>query len=169
MPAWASTVRWEDVRPSFDVFAIGKVLYSMVSGKPVLPLWYWGRTPHKLSEMFPDTPETAHIDEILRQTVVQEEEDCSADANELLKQIQLAITVYELGSNAVALGEDMPCRFCGTGTYDLIIHNNDQTKLEKFGLRPHGDRRYRIYVCNNCGHTDLFYFPEPQTPPPAWT
>ena len=40
MPAWAYSKRIEEVRPTFDVFALGKVIWAMISGKPVLPLWY---------------------------------------------------------------------------------------------------------------------------------
>jgi hypothetical protein len=38
MPAWAQGVRIEDIRPSFDVFTLGKLLWSLVSGQPKLRL-----------------------------------------------------------------------------------------------------------------------------------
>lgn len=41
MPGWAMGMRLEDVRPTFDVFALGKLLWAMVSGKPILRLWYY--------------------------------------------------------------------------------------------------------------------------------
>ena len=41
MPPWAMGMRLDDVRPTFDVFGLGKVLWSMVSGKSKLRLWYY--------------------------------------------------------------------------------------------------------------------------------
>ncbi len=38
MPGWAYSVRIEAVKPAFDVFSLGKVLWAMISTKPVLPL-----------------------------------------------------------------------------------------------------------------------------------
>ncbi len=39
MPAWAMGMRIEDVKPTLDVFGLGKVLWSMVSGLSFLRLW----------------------------------------------------------------------------------------------------------------------------------
>ena len=41
MPAWAYGQRMDAVRPDFDVFSLGKLLWSMISGKPFLRLWYF--------------------------------------------------------------------------------------------------------------------------------
>ena len=41
MPGWAYSLRIEDVKPTFDVFSLGKVIWSLLSGKPILPLGYF--------------------------------------------------------------------------------------------------------------------------------
>jgi serine/threonine protein kinase len=51
MPPWAYGRRVEELNPSFDVFSLGKLLWAMVSGKTVLPLWY-----HRKTEYDPATP-----------------------------------------------------------------------------------------------------------------
>ena len=33
MPGWAMGMRLDEVRPSFDVFGLGKLLWAMVSGR----------------------------------------------------------------------------------------------------------------------------------------
>ena len=54
MPAWAMGMRVDDIKPSFDVFSLGKLIWSMVSGRQILPLWYHHRPQFELEEMFPE-------------------------------------------------------------------------------------------------------------------
>lgn len=53
MPTWAMGIRLEEVKPSFDVFTLGKVLWSMVSGKQILQLWYFNRKRFDVEKMYP--------------------------------------------------------------------------------------------------------------------
>jgi len=42
MPPWAHTgLRIDDVKPTFDVSCLGRVLWAMLSGRDFLPFWYW--------------------------------------------------------------------------------------------------------------------------------
>ena len=52
MPPWAYGKRVEELNPSFDVFSLGKVLWAMISGKTVLPLWYHRKPEYDLSRLF---------------------------------------------------------------------------------------------------------------------
>ena len=52
-PPWSHSMRLADVRPTFDVFSLGKVLWAMVSGRPRFPFWYSYRPENDLREMFP--------------------------------------------------------------------------------------------------------------------
>ncbi|HJZ73417.1 MAG TPA: protein kinase [Vicinamibacterales bacterium] len=40
MPGWALGMRVDDVKPNFDVYSLGKLLWAMLAGKPRLRLWY---------------------------------------------------------------------------------------------------------------------------------
>jgi len=47
MAPWAHTGRRVDeVNQSFDVFPLGKVIWSMISGRPMLPFWYHREPDH---------------------------------------------------------------------------------------------------------------------------
>ena len=52
MPMWATGMRIENTRPTFDVFGLGKLLWAMLSGRSLLPLWYHHRRAYELEEMF---------------------------------------------------------------------------------------------------------------------
>ena len=87
MPAWAMGIRLEDVRPSFDVFSLGKVLWSMVSGKQILRLWYFDRDEFNVEQFFPEAPFIKFANPFFEKCIVEEEKDCIQDAGELLKEI----------------------------------------------------------------------------------
>lgn len=56
MPPWAHTgMRVDEVKPSFDVFSLGKVLWAMLSGMEMLQLWYFTRPRFDLTQLFPNT------------------------------------------------------------------------------------------------------------------
>ncbi len=59
MPPWAQGVRIEDINPTFDVFSLGKVLWSLVSGQPKIIFWYFDNpryAQYNVEELFPDAP-----------------------------------------------------------------------------------------------------------------
>jgi serine/threonine protein kinase len=58
MAPWAHTgLRVDDVRPSFDVFPLGKLPWVMISGRPILPSYQTHRrTGFELDRIFPDRP-----------------------------------------------------------------------------------------------------------------
>ena len=79
MAPWANLgVRIDDVKPTFDVFPLGKVLWCMVSGQRLLPLWYFDDqkyNQYRLTTLLPGVPHLDTINDILRRCVVQHEED----------------------------------------------------------------------------------------------
>ena len=78
MAPWANVPeRLEDVRDSFDVFPLGKVLWAMISGKRQLPLWYHRRPEYDLERLFPKDPSMRVVNSILDQCVVEEERNCT--------------------------------------------------------------------------------------------
>ena len=89
MAPWASIKkRLDDIGPSFDVFPLGKVLWSMLSGERVLPFWWWQEEDYNLQRFFPDDPNMALVNsEILKRTVVEKESDCMTSAEELLAAV----------------------------------------------------------------------------------
>ena len=76
MPAWASRLRIEDINPSFDVYSLGKTLWSMVSDSPVLRLWYFNEDEFNLENKFPNTKYMQLVNELLSKCVVEKEEAC---------------------------------------------------------------------------------------------
>ena len=165
MPSWATRMRIEDVRPSFDVFSLGKTIWSMVSRTPLLLLWYHREEEFDLKRQFPDRPEIELLNNLLDKCIVQYEKTCLENADLLLEEIDNLLGVLRLGAGPVGEDFDRPCRVCGFGKYRLFTDKNF-TATGNFGLNPRG-AAFKIFTCNNCGHAQLFFCPGGSNPP-AW-
>ena len=168
MPPWATRMRIEEIRPSFDVFSLGKTIWSMVSRTPILRLWYHRRDEFNLERMFPDRPEMALLNDLLDECIVEDEKNCRLiKAEWLLNWIDRLLGALRLGAGPV--GEDIvrPCRVCGFGKYRLFT-DKDHQKTANFGLNPTPNlAAFKIFTCDNCGHVQFFYCPS-RANPPAW-
>jgi serine/threonine protein kinase len=167
MPAWAMGMRIEEIRPTFDVFCLGKLLWAMVSRIPILRLWYFDRRQFNLEEMFPGAPSIKLANPLLRKCIVEDEEDCLADARTLLEEVDRLLTIID--RNADLIGENVvqPCKVCGIGDYRLIVNRKDVTRLRNFGINAVSGQSFKIFTCSHCGHVRLFSFRDKETPS-AW-
>lgn len=165
MPGWAQGLRVDKVSPAFDVFSLGKVLWSMVSGKPLLQFWYFRRPQFDLECQFPNDRHVRLLNGLLAKCIVENEVDCLMEAGPLLLEIDDLIERIERGGDDVGGNIARPCRVCGVGQYALTVDQN-VADTHNFGLNPAGVRSFKIFTCNHCGHVQLFAFHNGS--PPAW-
>ena len=159
MPGWAQGMRLDEVRPTFDVFSLGKLLWSMVSGKPRLRLWYFDHPEFDLLKMFPQDLTMNLIQRILENTVVEHESQIQfRNANELWLMVDSTIEALESGGSVPSRRRPMRCHFCGVGTYQARI------ELDRKDFHDPADHQYS-FICNNCGHLEQFYWTKNQAPP----
>jgi serine/threonine-protein kinase len=149
MPGWAMGMRLGDVKPSFDVFSLGKLLWAMISGKTKLRLWYLHDPEFELEQMFPDKKEIGVARTILDKCIVEREKDCLTRASELLGVINTYISLLSQGGQLPRNGP-MQCRVCALGHYSL-------------GIREDPD--LRALACDYCGNIQWFSKPEQR---PGW-
>jgi len=167
-PEWATGFRAENVRPTFDVFGLGKVLWWMVSGRPIqtLRLWYFDQD-QSVERLFPDARWVRLFNELLAKCVVEKESDCLPDASALLEELDKCLAIIENGADLISDDIKRTCRVCGLGQYGLASDKDKHSREEYFGIKPSGKRSYKIFTCDHCGHVQLFHFPEDETPA-AW-
>jgi serine/threonine protein kinase len=174
MPAWAMSRRVE-IKPSFDVFSVGKVLWAMIAGIPACPLWYVRETENELKNIFPDDPLILWVTKIFDMTVVERETDCLGNASELLRMIDETLNAAARGGQPIGKSIARLCRVCGAGSYRPVSKETDIDEVRRFGLQPYGETLHLIYSCDNCGHIQIFYSKEKGNhqngsaePPKAW-
>jgi len=140
MAPWADTgVRIDDVKLSFDVFSPGKVLWSMVSGRPRLPLWYYARDEHNVEKLFPGEPNMAVINVVLKRCVVENERDCLPTAKELQECVDEWLRTLRGGGQLLEDGAPRYCQTCGKGRYPRGSPQNRPLRVTSkpaIGSRP---------------------------------
>ncbi len=171
MPSWATRMRIENINPSFDVFSLGKTIWSMVSRDPILLLWYHREEDSDLEKMFPDRPEMALLNGLLDKCIVQYKKDCLENAGLLLNEIDSLLDALRLGADPMS-DSARPCRVCGFGKYQLTVDKDNIAALKYYGLNIpslpiNGAPAFKIFVCNNCGNIQTFHCKE-GLDPPGW-
>ena len=152
MAPWAYTgkrISVDETDGTFDVFPLGKILWCMLSGDRILPLWYYERPENNLERRFPDDPDMRIANEVLSHCVVENREDCLPDANKLLSLFDRALTQLHLSGQRLRLGQPHFCRNCGKGVYRP---EEPPLRLDLSG-RP---VQAKLFVCDGCGHLQAF-------------
>jgi hypothetical protein len=133
---------------------LGKVLWWMVSGKPIkeLQFWYFDHDDLNVERLHAEEAFIDLINPILAKCVVQFENKCRFDsATELLSEIDKALKLIEHKVDPLSDDVQRTCRVCALGTY-VETSDRDRAKTEAFGLCPEKARQFKIYQCGNCGN-----------------
>ena len=155
MPPWAMGIRIEEIKPCFDVFCLGKLLWAMVSGRPILQLWYYDKEQFNVEEIFPRSKSIKFANDLFSKCIVENETDCIPTASELLEEIDKIIDIIELGADKLNLEIERKCKVCGIGKY-LVMSDGNLTRTQNYGLSPRGNMNFMIFECSHCGHVQLF-------------
>lgn len=117
------------VKPDFDVFSLGKLLWSMISGKPFLRLWYFQQDEFNIEKVFPESPAMRWATRLFRKCIVEHEADCKIkDAGELLKEVDQTIDALKQGGQVLRKtdGSGLRCDVCGLGEYRVSLPYADE-------------------------------------------
>jgi serine/threonine protein kinase len=154
MPPWAMGIRIDDIKPSFDVFSLGKLLWWMVSGKSILQLWYFERKMYNVELLFPESHTIKFANPLFKRCIVENEKDCIPSAMSLLSEIDDILKRIEVHAESDFSNKNRLCRVCGIGNYELLSSN----ETLNFGIRPAGVRTMKIFTCSHCGNVQLFSY-----------
>jgi serine/threonine protein kinase len=167
MPAWAQGQRLDDVKPSFDVYCLGKVIWAMISGNTFMRLWYFQDPEFNLEVIYPDNEQVRWINQLLVQCVVEREHQCRFNsATDFLTAIDGIIGILRSRGALLRSNKPRKCQVCGYGAYSLIANDSSNPgSVRNIGLTPVGQIRWRVFRCDHCGHIQMF---QVQDNPPAW-
>jgi len=149
MPSWALSLRIDEIKPTFDVFCLGKLLWSMVSGSPALPLWYYDQPEFNLETKFPHRHSIRLANYLLSKCIVESEKDCLPDATALLNEIDDVLSLIDSHADVVDSTSKRRCKVCGKGNYE-------ESDAASYFTKPVGKRVLRMWVCDYCGNVQWF-------------
>ena len=127
MPGWAMGMKIEEIRPSFDIFCLGKLLWFMISGRSVLRLWYHHRDEFELEKMFPDDDSIRWAREILDNCIVEHEEQCLKSADELMNCVDHVLEAVRRHAQVVQDGIERRCEIVVEGNIIRLLMKNRST------------------------------------------
>lgn len=169
MPQWANLgKRLENVEANFDVYMLGKLLWSMIDGRPVVMREYVQHPNYPefdLTHTFEGDPDMHLINELISKCVVEFPSKCLPSAKELLSGVNETIQILERKGQLLSSAVPRPCRICGKGIYQPeagIGNNPAQFLLSLQILRAHQTYDHlrvlasQPFVCNFCGHIQFF-------------
>jgi len=162
IPLWGEEGnRLDHVKPDFDVYMLGKVLWCMVSGSSVLRRERFMKPDNDVTKLFPYDPHTYMINDILRHCVVEEQKDCFSSADDLLLVVDTYLEVIKQRGQLLNDGIPRPCHVCGLGHYARQAHDKNDP-VYQLRIRNSGGANdistfhTELFTCDKCGHIEFF-------------
>jgi serine/threonine protein kinase len=154
--------RCGNIKPSADIYSLGKVFYWMLCGGGRIFDRENFRDPEwELKERMPDSYakggniRTEHITRLLDLMIVFKPTD-RISLNEIIPMTQQIQSLIERGLNPIGKCPQR-CTYCGEGKYETIP-SDDSTALHSsgLGLSLLGGVKWKLLACPKCGHIQLF-------------
>jgi serine/threonine protein kinase len=170
MAPWAYgnvRLKLSQIRYSLDIYPLGKVLWSMISGRNGFPFWEYDREENNLEKIFPDDPNMPLVNSVLAKCVVREEKACHfSTAKDMQLEVEHLIEQIKSRRGPRPDGaQTWSCGVCGKGTYhpaspstSMPLHlRRSPLMLAQIPGSAQGDLQpFSIFVCDYCGHAELF-------------
>jgi serine/threonine protein kinase len=162
-PRWFMAPELEDGRASdsdissaSDIYSLGKLLYWLISDRKIFSREKHREPQYNLVYLYHiQDPALEHVNRILDQMIVYEPDQRFQSIFQVTKSIHTAIRLLTHDYRAVSPDIPQRCTYCGEGVYKVIAKGIDGA-VENFGLRYAGPADWRIMVCDQCGHVQLF-------------
>jgi len=146
--------RSDQVSRASDVYSLGKVLYSILSGRQV-----FAREKHREDRFdlvtLTGNDQMEHVNRLLDRMIVVATQQRLPDAEAVLQQAGEVLRLVTHDYRAVSAKRRQRCVYCGEGTYSIVAKEQDVAVLN-FGFKLVGNADWRILVCDQCGHVSLF-------------
>ena len=148
MPPWATDKRIEDVNASFDVYSLGKLLWFMLSGQPILPREYYDSPEYDVTRIFRRCAFIQYAKVIFKRCIVEKEQDCLPYALPLLDMIDECLYSIDHNMDLFTTVEGAACTMCGRGFYENILANI-------LNVSPPYNTLIKTFRCNKCGNLQI--------------
>lgn len=133
--------RASEVKPSCDVYILGKLLYWMFSGKR-LPREEYREPVYNLTASSKDAA-IHFVYELLDQMITKNPTDRFPDANVVASKVEGVIAKLRVNAHIINLKTPQRCMYCGDGWYRVVVDPHQRLNRDRladlmrgFGLEP---------------------------------
>lgn len=158
MPPWVFRDEQQPpkIRPAFDVYMLGKVLWCMVTGRMKLHREDFLEDGFDVVKLFSSDPYMHVINTILEKCVVSREQDCLRSAQDLFLMVGAFLEMMQRNGQPVRDGVARPCQVCGVGCYQRESDRSVALVLINGREQPVSPLRAIPFSCDRCGHIQIF-------------
>jgi hypothetical protein len=152
--------RLESVRPSCDVYSLGKLLYWMLTGR------VFDREKHRNDDWRlgrADLPMPIYelVNQLLDRMIAADPWARYQNALGVAESVRGVLRIESAGGHAIGLGIPQICSFCASAIYEWVAdpftnRERASTAAANFGLKMVGDPMWMILVCPSCANVQLF-------------
>jgi len=167
-----------DMKPSFDVYSLGKLLYWFVSGGIPLPREYYDKPQYDLRAES-QSPSMHAVYDVFKRSILETAEHRYQNVGEMITDIDAVIQFAQHDARYLDCAVPQPCVFCRNGTYQFILDPDisDGTfsyrVTQRYGYpvldetgatlndAPTNLGQYPMVllgICSNCGNVQHFHF-----------
>jgi serine/threonine protein kinase len=158
MPPWADIGgRLKEVDCNFDVYSLGKLLWCMVSGRPVLKREWFQDPQNDVSAVFRHDPHAHMINTILEKCVVERQQNC-VGIHDVRAMVIAFVSLIEHGGQLLQKEVPRPCHVCGYGEYqpESLQQNKSVGSVRIWMGSDTVNLTVQTFACNKCGHIEFF-------------
>jgi serine/threonine protein kinase len=144
------------IKPTLDIFPLGKVLWSMIAGRNGPAFWEYERAENNLANLFPDDLAMQFINQVLSKCIVRDEDQCAQSAAELESHVDEAIMkIKHLDRRSDGVDRWL-CLVCKKGHYGKEMLGWKCRDFYDLTLEMSAPVRATAYFCDHCGHVQMF-------------
>jgi serine/threonine protein kinase len=154
--------RTDDIKPSADVYSLGKLLYWILSGRT------FAREKHREDNF--NLAKDKHgseyhlINQFLDRMIIADPTKRLPTGKEVLQQLHQLIDRIDQRAHCVDINTPQPCLYCGLGFYKIVANNvpgigknvPGNVNVQNFGFTNYAGSQWLIMVCNYCGNVQVF-------------
>lgn len=151
--------RIEEISEKSDVYSLGKVLYWLLSGGRVFSREKHREQKWDLKGWNVDSPlgwdniYLEHVNWLLDFMITNKPEDRRSVRNILLV-LKMVKKLVKKEYNPIGDNIPQPCYYCGKGIYIQVA--KDWKTAANFGFDPQAGTKWKVLLCNECGHMQVF-------------
>jgi serine/threonine protein kinase len=163
-PRWFIAPELDDgraatIKPTSDVYSLGKLLYWIVGGKK------FTREKHREPEydLTKESQDAAimFIYDILDKTIKLDPSKRLVDAHAFANEVNLIIRRLLMNAHPINIDAQQHCTYCGIGTYNVLANKDDKKDdykdiISRFFGSGHTLPDWLVFLCDSCGNVQLF-------------